>query len=100
MRNIKRGCGKYKGKFPFKCFKYGRIVHFASKCTFKEKKDSDNNEELDYQEQINVYQHNKVESKKKLPKQKKRLYSKEDSSLSEEEDNHNNSREVLFVALI
>ena len=46
----------YKGKFPFKCLKCGRIGHFSSKYTFKEKKGSDIDNELDYQEQRNVYQ--------------------------------------------
>ena len=75
MRNLKRGQGKYKCKLHFKCFKCGRISHFASKCTFKENKDNDSDEELEYQVQRNAYQHRKVESKKKLPNKRKSLYS-------------------------
>ena len=26
---------EYKGKIPFKCFNYGRVGHYASKCTHK-----------------------------------------------------------------
>ena len=59
MMKLKRGHGKYIGKFPFKCLKCGRIGHLSSKCTFEENKDNENHEELDYQEQINAYQHNK-----------------------------------------
>lgn len=34
VRKLKRGSGKYKGKLPFKCFNYGRVGHFASKCAY------------------------------------------------------------------
>jgi len=32
VRRLKKGSGKYQGKLPFKCFNYGKIGHFASKC--------------------------------------------------------------------
>jgi hypothetical protein len=35
VRRLKKGSGKYQGKFPFKCFNYGKIGHFASKCPHK-----------------------------------------------------------------
>jgi hypothetical protein len=34
-RRLQKGSGKYQGKFPFKCFNYGKIGHFASKCPHK-----------------------------------------------------------------
>jgi hypothetical protein len=37
VRRLKKGSGKYKGKIPFKCFNYGKIVHFANKCPHKRK---------------------------------------------------------------
>jgi uncharacterized lipoprotein YehR (DUF1307 family) len=35
VRRLKKGSGKYQGNFPFKCFNYGKIGHFASKCPHK-----------------------------------------------------------------
>ena len=33
IKKLERGTGKYKGKLPLKCFNYGRIGNFSSKCT-------------------------------------------------------------------
>ena len=38
VRRLKKGSGKYKAKMPFKCFNYGKISHFASKCPLKQKR--------------------------------------------------------------
>ena len=35
VRRLDRGIRKYKGKIPFKCFNYGRVGHYASKCPHK-----------------------------------------------------------------
>ena len=45
IRKLKRGTGKFKGKLPFKCFKCGRIGHFASKCPYGEGSNNDEEEE-------------------------------------------------------
>jgi hypothetical protein len=37
VRRLKKGSKKYQGKFPFKCFNYGNIGHFLSKCPHKRK---------------------------------------------------------------
>ena len=37
VRNLKIGSGKYKGKFPYKCFNCGKVGNFAYKCPYKEK---------------------------------------------------------------
>jgi hypothetical protein len=45
VRKLKGGPCKYKGNIPFKCFNYVRIGHFAAKCPYVEKEDSDDEEE-------------------------------------------------------
>ena len=35
VRKLKKGTGRYKGKFPFKCFNCGEIRHYARKCPFE-----------------------------------------------------------------
>jgi hypothetical protein len=45
VRRLKKGSGKYKGKFPFKCFNCGKIDHFASKCPHEKKDQNSEGEE-------------------------------------------------------
>jgi hypothetical protein len=42
---LKKGSGKYQGKFPFKCFNCGKIGNFASKCPHKKKDQNSEGEE-------------------------------------------------------
>ena len=46
-RRLKKGSGKYQGKFPFKFFNYGKIGHFSSKCPHH-KKDQKSDDEKKY----------------------------------------------------
>jgi hypothetical protein len=41
MKKLKKGTGRYKGKFPLICFNYGKIGHFATKCTYPKQEESD-----------------------------------------------------------
>jgi hypothetical protein len=58
MRRLKKGSGKYQGNLPFKCFNYGKIGHFSSKCPHK-KKDQNYDDE-------NKYKFKKYSKKKSL----------------------------------
>lgn len=53
-RNLKSGSGKYKGKFPFKCFNYGRVRHFSSKFPYKEKDERE--EDIKFRNKSQTYQ--------------------------------------------
>jgi hypothetical protein len=49
VRRLKKGSGKYHGKLPFKCFNYGKIGHFASKCPHQKKdQNSDDEKKIKY----------------------------------------------------
>ena len=45
VRRLKKGLGKYKKKIPFKCFKCGKIGHFSSKCPYKHKRHTSDDDE-------------------------------------------------------
>jgi hypothetical protein len=38
VRKLKNGSRKYKGTFPFKCFNYGNVGHFAAKFPYEKTK--------------------------------------------------------------
>ena len=80
---------KYKGKIPFKCFNYGKIGHFASKCPYNSHDEVDDEKEKSNKE--------KFYNKKKFFKQKKSLIAEvSDSDYSSFECDEN---EVSFMAL-
>lgn len=39
VKNLQRGYEIFRGKLPFKCFSYGRVIHYAAKCPHKYKLD-------------------------------------------------------------
>jgi hypothetical protein len=61
MKKLKKGTGRYKGKFSLICFNYGKIGHFASKCPYPKQEENEN--EITLKEQ-----------KKSQTKDKRKLY--------------------------
>ncbi|XP_057819720.1 uncharacterized protein LOC131032702 [Cryptomeria japonica] len=96
MRKFKKGKGKYKGKFPFKCFNCGKVGHYASKCAQNESESSE-------EEKKNYSKKKGNKSfKKNFSKHKKSFYSRQSSSSSEEsfEDcSSSDGEETLFMAM-
>ena len=106
VRKHKKGSGKYKVKFPFKCFNCGKIGHFAAKCLYEKNESSDNEEEYNikrkHHQHKSIHKHDKNEKKKNSYKQKKSLYSKGINELSEEssESSSDSDREeTLFIEI-
>jgi hypothetical protein len=92
IKKLQKGSGKYKGKLPFKCFNCGRIRHFANKCPYPKKEDSDDEEAYNQK----YHKRDKSQYKKKFYKKKKNLYSKEDNSSS---DMSEDDEELLFMGM-
>ena len=92
MRKLKWGTGKLKGKLPFKCFKCGRIGHFASKCPYGK---GSNNDEREEEPPKNKKKYQKRHKGNWL--KKKNIYSREYSSSSDEDDSDSDSGKVLLM---
>jgi hypothetical protein len=78
---LHKGTCKYKGKLLLKCFNCGKVGHFANKCPYVRNSDGD---EEEYPKKEKKYQ--KGNKKDKRNAFKKSLYSREDSSSSDEDD--------------
>ena len=91
---MKKGIDKYKGMLPLICFNCGKIGHFASKFSYA--KNSDNDEEESPKKENKYKKGDMRRNKNKFFK--KSLYSKEDgSSLNEDDDIDNDLENVIFM---
>jgi hypothetical protein len=106
MRKLKKGSGKYKGKFPFKCFNCGKVGHFVAKCPYEKNESSDNEEDYNvkrkHHQHKNSHKQDKHEKKKNSYKNKKSLYSKGVSDSSEESSEisfDSDREETLFMEI-
>ena len=84
QRWLKKGSGKYKDKIPFKCFKCGKIGHFASKCPLKHKRKTSDDDES--------YSFNKYG---KEAKHKKKILCVNDVDSSEETNNDSSGEDKV-----
>jgi hypothetical protein len=50
IRKLQKGSEKYKGKLPFKCFNYGKLGDFSSKCPYPKQVDSDDEDNYKHKE--------------------------------------------------
>jgi hypothetical protein len=95
VRKLKRGIGKYKGMLPLKKFNCGKIGHFENKFPYAKKSDSD---EEEYPKKENKYQKG-IRKGDKRKVFKKNLYSREDiSSYDEDDESDSDSERVFFMA--
>ena len=91
IKKIQKGSGKYKGKLPFKCFNYGKVGHFATKCPYPKKysKDEDDKNKQYWKKGKSHYKRNY--------KEKRNFYSKEENNSSSEFSD--GDEEVLFLGI-
>ena len=94
VRRLTKGSGKYKGKFPFKCFNCGKVGHFTAKCSHKKKEQSSADEE--------GFPKKKYSKENKFKYKKKSLCVNEDESsgTSDTESSHENEENNFMLMAI
>jgi hypothetical protein len=70
--------GKYKGKFPFKCFNCGKVGHFVAKCPYAKNESSDNEE--DYNKERENIINTKIATNRTSMKRRRTLISRRRAS--------------------
>ena len=76
INKLERGTGKYKGKLPLKCFNYGKIGHFSSKCIYTRQYENEEKKTLRFKK-------GKPRNKKKPYENRKIVYTIKDSEDSD-----------------
>ena len=92
VKKFDRGSGKYKGKIPFKCFKCGRVGHYAAK--YPHKKTKNQTQELEKTISKNWQKGKRFNGKS--------FYAQQDSSASEDSDepsSEEGTSEFLLMAI-
>ena len=89
LKKLQKRSGKYKGKFPFKCFNCGRIWHFQAKCPYPKEYSKDEYEKNKQYEKEGKFHY------KKNYKGKINFYSKEEDNISSDISDD----KVLFLVI-
>jgi hypothetical protein len=84
IKKLEKGTRKYKGKIPQICFNCGKIGHFANKCPYPKKEESN-------------WKKTQTNSKNKFYKKNKMFFTQEDNISSKK--NEEDKLEILFMGI-
>jgi hypothetical protein len=89
IKKLQKGLGKYKGKFPFKCFDCSKVGHIASKCPYSKGTPEDGKDTRKF--------FKKTSYKKDYYKGNKNFITKNEDSSSNSSENEES--EVMFLGI-